>query len=151
MQALSFAVHIPLVCFGIAFPAMVLVAEWLHLRTGDAVLIDAADDSARIADLLGVGPDRPRLRSIVTTHSHQDHWQALGAVAGANGANTAAHPLDASPLPVPPDFLVEHGRVELTFLVNRPGHYFVVCYLRRKGAGQEPMSPGTIALVTAER
>src|SRR5438105_4085879 len=35
MQALSFAVHIPLVCFGIAFPAMVLFVEWLHLRTGD--------------------------------------------------------------------------------------------------------------------
>ncbi|HEX6460424.1 MAG TPA: cytochrome ubiquinol oxidase subunit I, partial [Thermoleophilaceae bacterium] len=35
MQALSFAVHIPLVCFGIAFPAMVLFAEWLYLRTGD--------------------------------------------------------------------------------------------------------------------
>lgn len=37
MQALSFAVHIPLVCFGIAFPAMVLRAEWLWLRTGDEV------------------------------------------------------------------------------------------------------------------
>src|SRR5207302_2009296 len=35
MQALSFAVHIPLVCFGIAFPAMVLLAEWLYLRSGD--------------------------------------------------------------------------------------------------------------------
>ena len=35
MQALSFAVHIPLVCFGIAFPTMVLFAEWLYLRTGD--------------------------------------------------------------------------------------------------------------------
>ena len=35
MQALSFAVHIPLVCFGIAFPAMVLFAEWLYLRSGD--------------------------------------------------------------------------------------------------------------------
>ena len=28
MQALSFAVHIPLVCFGIAFPVMVLLMEW---------------------------------------------------------------------------------------------------------------------------
>ena len=28
MQALSFAVHIPLVAFGIAFPAMVVFAEW---------------------------------------------------------------------------------------------------------------------------
>jgi cytochrome d ubiquinol oxidase subunit I len=35
MQALSFAVHIPLVCFGIAFPTLVLLVEWLHMRTGD--------------------------------------------------------------------------------------------------------------------
>jgi cytochrome d ubiquinol oxidase subunit I len=35
MQALSFAVHIPLVCFGIAFPALVLFAEWMYLRSGD--------------------------------------------------------------------------------------------------------------------
>jgi cytochrome bd ubiquinol oxidase subunit I len=37
MQALSFMVHIPLVCFGIAFPAMVLFVEGLWLRTGDPV------------------------------------------------------------------------------------------------------------------
>src|SRR5919109_1383673 len=37
MQALSFGVHIPLVCFGIAFPAMVLFVEALYLRTGDPV------------------------------------------------------------------------------------------------------------------
>jgi cytochrome d ubiquinol oxidase subunit I len=35
MQAMSFAVHIPLVCFGIAFPAMVLFLEGLWMRTGD--------------------------------------------------------------------------------------------------------------------
>src|SRR2546429_1394460 len=35
MQALSFAVHIPLVAFGISFPAMVLFVEWMHMRTGD--------------------------------------------------------------------------------------------------------------------
>jgi cytochrome bd ubiquinol oxidase subunit I len=35
MQALSFAVHIPLVCFGIAFPVMVMFVEWQYLRTGD--------------------------------------------------------------------------------------------------------------------
>ncbi len=34
LQALSFAVHIPLVCFGIAFPALVLYVEGLWLRTG---------------------------------------------------------------------------------------------------------------------
>ncbi len=37
MQALSFAAHIPLVCFGIAFPALVLFVEWLAHRTGDPV------------------------------------------------------------------------------------------------------------------
>jgi cytochrome d ubiquinol oxidase subunit I len=37
MQALSFAVHIPLVCFGVAFPALLLYAEWRYLRTGDGV------------------------------------------------------------------------------------------------------------------
>jgi cytochrome bd ubiquinol oxidase subunit I len=37
MQALSFAVHIPIVCFGIAFPAFVLLLEGLWLRTGDTL------------------------------------------------------------------------------------------------------------------
>src|SRR5215204_4139626 len=35
MQALSLAVHIPIVCFGIAFPAMFLFVEGLYRRTGD--------------------------------------------------------------------------------------------------------------------
>ncbi len=34
MQALSLAVHIPIVCFGIAFPAMILFVHGLYLRTG---------------------------------------------------------------------------------------------------------------------
>ena len=37
LQAISLGVHIPLVCFGIAFPAMVLLMEWMWLRTGDGV------------------------------------------------------------------------------------------------------------------
>jgi cytochrome bd ubiquinol oxidase subunit I len=35
LQALSFAVHIPLACFGMAMPALVLYLESLWLRTGD--------------------------------------------------------------------------------------------------------------------
>ena len=37
MQALSLAVHIPIVCFGIAFPAMFLFVEGLYavLRSAD--------------------------------------------------------------------------------------------------------------------
>lgn len=48
MQALSFTVHIPLVCFGIAFPAMVLFVEWLYSRTGDAVYLTIARRWTRV-------------------------------------------------------------------------------------------------------
>jgi cytochrome bd ubiquinol oxidase subunit I len=48
MQALSFAVHIPLVCFGTAFPAMVLFTEWLHQRTGDPLYRDLARRWTRV-------------------------------------------------------------------------------------------------------
>lgn len=78
-------------------------------RTGDALMIDAANDSERLADLLGHDNQRPRLRSIVTTHRHHDHWQALGSVAGQTGCYTLAHPVDSDELPVPPDRFVEHG------------------------------------------
>jgi cytochrome bd ubiquinol oxidase subunit I len=42
LQALSFAVHIPLVCFGIAFPALVVFCEWLGRRSGDEVYLTLA-------------------------------------------------------------------------------------------------------------
>jgi cytochrome bd ubiquinol oxidase subunit I len=42
MQALSFAAHIPLVAFGIAFPAMVLFVEWLGVQRGDQLYLTLA-------------------------------------------------------------------------------------------------------------
>ncbi len=48
MQALSFAVHIPLVAFGISFPAMVLFAEWLGVRTGDRLYLTIARRWTRV-------------------------------------------------------------------------------------------------------
>ena len=56
MQALSFAVHIPLVCFGISFPIMVLFVEWLYLRTGDRLYLTLARRWTRVmATLFAVG------------------------------------------------------------------------------------------------
>src|SRR5437588_11989006 len=56
MQALSFAAHIPLVCFGIALPAFVLFAEWLYLRTGDELYGTLARRWTRVmAALFAVG------------------------------------------------------------------------------------------------
>src|SRR6266576_4170509 len=48
MQALSFAAHIPLVCFGIAFPALLLYVESLYLRTGDELYRTLARRWSRI-------------------------------------------------------------------------------------------------------
>jgi cytochrome bd ubiquinol oxidase subunit I len=42
MQALSLIVHIPIVCFGIAFPALVLFMELRYLRTGDRLYLTIA-------------------------------------------------------------------------------------------------------------
>lgn len=73
--------------------------------TGDGLLIDAANDAARIGDLFGP----PRLRSVVTTHSHRDHWEALGAVAEQTGATLYAGAADAGALPVATDVALAHG------------------------------------------
>ncbi len=56
MQALSFTVHIPLVCFGIALPSMIVFVEWLHLRSGEEVYRTIARRWTRImAALFAVG------------------------------------------------------------------------------------------------
>jgi cytochrome bd ubiquinol oxidase subunit I len=56
MQALSFSAHIPLVCFAIALPPLVLFAEWRYLRTGDELYKTLARRWTRVmAALFAVG------------------------------------------------------------------------------------------------
>jgi cytochrome d ubiquinol oxidase subunit I len=56
MQALSLTVHIPIVCFGIAFPAMMLFVEGLYLRTGDTTYKALAKRWSKVAvTLFAVG------------------------------------------------------------------------------------------------
>lgn len=109
-------------------------------RTGDALLIDAANDADDLVAL--VKEQAPNLELIVTTHQHGDHWQALAALTKATGAPTAAHELDAGPLPVPPArFLADGDTISAGDLV------FDVIHLRGH-------TPGSVALAlrpTVER
>jgi glyoxylase-like metal-dependent hydrolase (beta-lactamase superfamily II) len=94
-------------------------------ETGETLLIDAANDAE---DLVGlIREHAPKLKLIVTSHQHWDHWQALRAVVDATGAPTAAHEIDADPLPVKPDRLLAHGDTvqvgTLTFdVIHLRGH-----------------------------
>ena len=78
-------------------------------HTNEAVLIDAANDSDRIIELLGDDPAGPPLRGIITTHQHRDHWQALADVAAISGATVYAGAADAGGIPVPTDVALEQG------------------------------------------
>lgn len=94
-------------------------------QTGETLLIDAANDPAILLDL--IARHAPKLSLIVTTHQHPDHWMALAEVAAATGAPTAAHRLDAGPLPVTPDLLLADGDTidigELSFaVIHLRGH-----------------------------
>ena len=54
----------------------------LQSSSGSTVLIDAANDDDRLLKIIS---DQP-LDTVVTTHRHADHWQALPSVAAATGA-----------------------------------------------------------------
>ncbi|MGB8406519.1 MAG: MBL fold metallo-hydrolase [Mycobacterium sp.] len=75
--------------------------------TGKTLLIDAANDGPALIEL--IKSQTPNVELIVTSHQHFDHWQALTEVAEATGAPTAAHALDAEPLPVKPDRILADG------------------------------------------
>ncbi|MGE2731229.1 MBL fold metallo-hydrolase [Mycolicibacterium vaccae] len=76
-------------------------------QTGETLLIDAANDAPILLDL--IEKYAPKLSLIITSHQHQDHWLALEEVVRATAAPTAAHALDAGPLPVTPDRLLADG------------------------------------------
>ncbi|MFI8432261.1 MBL fold metallo-hydrolase [Streptomyces sp. NPDC079020] len=84
--------------------------------TGEQLLIDAAAEAGTLLGLIG----DDGIASVVTTHQHGDHWQALAEVVAATGARTYAGRYDAEGIPVPTDVLVEDndtirvGRVTLT-------------------------------------
>jgi glyoxylase-like metal-dependent hydrolase (beta-lactamase superfamily II) len=93
--------------------------------TGQALLIDAADEPARLASFVKLAGEPAA--SVLTTHRHADHWQALAAVVAQTGARTLAGHADAAAIPVPTDRELQHGdtihvgNLELTVIELR-GH-----------------------------
>jgi len=77
------------------------------VSTGEQVLIDAANESDRLLELVGTGG----LSTVVTTHRHGDHWQALADVVSATGARSVAHAADAPELPVATETVADGATV----------------------------------------
>jgi glyoxylase-like metal-dependent hydrolase (beta-lactamase superfamily II) len=75
--------------------------------TDEQLLIDAANDARTLLGLIG----DDGIASVVTTHQHGDHWQALADVVAATRARTYAGREDAEGIPVPTDVLVDDGDV----------------------------------------
>ena len=89
--------------------------------TGDAVLIDAADEHEHLLEVAR----RLGVRSVLETHGHHDHIQAVPAFREA-GLEVAIAPEDAAMLPsydlvLDDDTTVSVGRLELTTIAT-PGH-----------------------------
>ncbi len=89
--------------------------------SGDAVLIDAANEHERLLELCrGLG-----VRTVLETHGHWDHIQAIPAVRDA-GYEVGVTAEDAAMLPsydylLEDDTVVEIGRLRLRTL-HTPGH-----------------------------
>ncbi|MEU0634054.1 MBL fold metallo-hydrolase [Streptomyces sp. NPDC005989] len=99
--------------------------------TGEQLLIDAAAEAGTLLRLIG----DDGIASVVTTHRHGDHWQALGEVVAATGARTYAGRYDAEGIPVPTDVLVDdNGTIEVGRVILTARHL----------VGH---TPGSIALV----
>jgi glyoxylase-like metal-dependent hydrolase (beta-lactamase superfamily II) len=73
-------------------------------QTDEQLLIDAAAEPHTL-----LGTVNGDLRTVVTTHRHPDHWQALEQVVTATGATTAAGEFDADAIPVRTDVLLRDG------------------------------------------
>ncbi len=89
--------------------------------TGDAVLIDAANEHDRLLDLCRA----LTVRRVVETHGHWDHIQAVEAVRDA-GIDVAVTSADAAMLPAYDQILEDSSTLEIGRLrigtIATPGH-----------------------------
>jgi glyoxylase-like metal-dependent hydrolase (beta-lactamase superfamily II) len=76
--------------------------------TGEGLMIDAAAEPDRLAELARLGGDP--VRTIVTTHWHPDHWEnGLADAVADTGAQTMAGTPDADSIEFRTDRILRHG------------------------------------------
>jgi glyoxylase-like metal-dependent hydrolase (beta-lactamase superfamily II) len=90
---------------------------------GEAIVVDPADDVEKILAALGTDS----VRSIVLTHGHRDHVQALGELRQRTGAPVCIHQDDAAEFGLTADRALADGdTLTVGFLpieiVHTPGH-----------------------------
>jgi glyoxylase-like metal-dependent hydrolase (beta-lactamase superfamily II) len=82
-------------------------------KSGQQILIDAADDAPAIQAMLDAAradsPAPTRVAYVATTHCHWDHVRALKEIVEYTGAKTAAGTEDAPNIEVPTNRLLEQG------------------------------------------
>jgi hydroxyacylglutathione hydrolase len=104
------------------------LGEWhtnchILISAGQSVIIDPAAEADRILAAV----EGTVVQSILLTHAHGDHVQALDEVRQATGAPLGLHPADAAEFGIQGDFDLNDGDVlrvgdgELT-VVHAPGH-----------------------------
>jgi glyoxylase-like metal-dependent hydrolase (beta-lactamase superfamily II) len=90
-------------------------------ETGDAVLIDAANEHERLLELC----EQLGVRRVIETHGHWDHIQAVPAVRDA-GYDVGVTAADAGMLPAYDDILEDESVIEVGELrlstIATPGH-----------------------------
>ncbi len=96
---------------------------YVLVQDGQALLVDAANDAERILQAVA----DVEVATILTTHGHGDHWQALEEVATATGAEVLHHRADDEMIPVAATRLVDGGEVlavggTTVELIHNPGH-----------------------------
>jgi glyoxylase-like metal-dependent hydrolase (beta-lactamase superfamily II) len=90
-------------------------------ETGDAVLLDAANEHEKLLEMC----ERLNVRKVLETHGHWDHIQAVPAVRDA-GYEVGVTSQDSSMLPsydfvLQDDDVIEVGRLRL-HTIHTPGH-----------------------------
>lgn len=98
---------------------------YLVTSGGQSLLIDAADDAERI--LQEIAAAGSSVATILTTHGHRDHWQALAEVAAATGAEVVFHASDDAMIGYEADRHVGDGETlsaggATLRLLHTPGH-----------------------------